>query len=181
MQIIFTLLLYIFHIFYALAIRTRLFWKQHPSTHPKALLASRRRLPKHLAIILAVDPTVSSETAEATLTESVVNAVEWCRAVGIVKLTVYEEHDRLSKCEQKIRECLPAHTNEAESSDSETEYPLTPPPSDYSESRPLSPNYNQESLIPLTTIHFDEQVPRKENKSRQKFVKQPTRNPLFKS
>ena len=56
----------------------------------------------------------------------------------------------MSKCVQTLQECLSIHGLEGGSSESETEYPITPPPSDYSDSRPLSPNHHQAHV---TTIH----------------------------
>ena len=49
-----------------------------------------------------------------------------------------------------LQERLSIHGLQTESSESEMEYPSTPPPSDHSGSWPLSPNY-QEGNVP--TIH----------------------------
>jgi dehydrodolichyl diphosphate syntase complex subunit NUS1 len=83
----------------------------------------------------------------------VLNAVEWCRTLGVQKLTVYEQQDMLATCTEGIRAQLPAPVLDVESSESETDYPLTPPPSDHSLSRPLSPSdAPMGGLIPITKI-----------------------------
>jgi len=92
------------------------------------------------------------------LLESIQRTVGWCGAVGIRKLTVYDRDGTAIS----IRPCLARVTNyptgilsanieqvsqrltaltqhHSEDEISEIEYPLTPPPSDVSESRPLSP------------------------------------------
>lgn len=45
------------------------------------------------------------------------------------------------KCTQNIRDHFSNDQLEEESSESEMEYPLTPPPSDHSGSRPISPEH----------------------------------------
>jgi len=126
-------------------------------------------LPKHLAIILVADTQLAEEATEKLLSDSVANAIGWCRASGIQRLTVYEENGMyqrfcqvlrmstpdaglLSTSAQTIGDRLPHNSSESESSESELEYPLTPPPSDYSESRPLSPSQNIQTAIPAIRI-----------------------------
>src|SRR5438046_5934691 len=54
----------------------------------------------------------------------------------------------LLSCSQKIREHLRAEESDYEDeSSSDIEYPLTPPPSDDSESRSMSPAYDQEIVF----------------------------------
>lgn len=67
----------------------------------------------------------------------------------------------LSRCIHDIRKRLPIHGQEPELSDSETEYPITPPASEYSESRPLSPDIVQEHNAPITTILVSDPIPRR--------------------
>ncbi|KAG6831228.1 hypothetical protein H0H92_012025 [Tricholoma furcatifolium] len=98
--------------------------------------------------------------------QTVINVVGWCRTAGIQHLTVYEEHGArliltrsksmltdfagaLLKFSQRIRDAFPS-TSEELSSDSDIEYPLTPPPSDYSESRPISPQHNHTVTIRIS-------------------------------
>jgi dehydrodolichyl diphosphate syntase complex subunit NUS1 len=152
MHLLFALSLRVLHFIYALVIHVRSYWKRYTWSPPQPLSAARKRLPKHLAIILVADTQLAEEATEKLLSDSVVNAVGWCRASGIQKLTIYEENGLLSASAQTIGDRLPHNSSGSESSDSELEYPLTPPPSDYSESRPLSPSQSIHSAIPAIRI-----------------------------
>ncbi|KAF5384894.1 hypothetical protein D9615_001488 [Tricholomella constricta] len=57
----------------------------------------------------------------------------------------------LLKSSQNIRDSLGDDPDES-SSESEVEYPLTPPPSDYSESRPMSPQHGSQLDMHTVTI-----------------------------
>jgi dehydrodolichyl diphosphate syntase complex subunit NUS1 len=59
---------------------------------PQPLEATRRRIPKHLAVVLVVDPNSSHEDLENLLIGTIVNLVGWCRTIGTQKLTVYDEY-----------------------------------------------------------------------------------------
>lgn len=152
MHLLFALSLRVLHFIYALVIHVRSYWKRYTWSPPQPLSAARKRLPKHLAIILVADTQLTEEATERLLSDSVVNAVDWCRASGIQKLTVYEENGLLSTSTQTIGDRVPHNSSESESSESELEYPLTPPPSDYSESRPLSPSQDIHTTIPAIRI-----------------------------
>jgi hypothetical protein len=80
------------HIFYSLALLVYSGWKRLTGASPQPLEATRRRIPKHLAVIIAVDPKSSCEDVEKSLIGTIVNVVAWCRIIGTQKLTVYEEH-----------------------------------------------------------------------------------------
>jgi dehydrodolichyl diphosphate syntase complex subunit NUS1 len=190
MHVLFALLLRAFHFIYAITLNIRSFW-QRSLFPPHSLQSPRRCIPKHLAIVFVTRGAFSSESAQDVLSMSVLNAVEWCRSIGIKKLTVYEESgaspqkfgsdsriknvilDMLSRCTQQIRENLPIREQEHDCSESEAEYPLTPPPSDYSESRPLSPIHSH-GAIPVTTLHIAESVPRRDRNSRLKSINRPS-------
>jgi len=89
--------------------------------------------------------------------QSVDNAAGWCRKVGVSQLTVYEEHGLLSEYDHEIR-CQLLRSNkqssiETDFSASEVDYqPLTPPPSEGSESRPISPFPSSRTVIPSIKI-----------------------------
>ncbi|KJA29445.1 hypothetical protein HYPSUDRAFT_520085 [Hypholoma sublateritium FD-334 SS-4] len=161
MSIIYVLALHILHLFYALILRINSLTKRYFTSPPQQLSATRRRVPKHLAIVFAINPSIPVEFSREALTESVVNAVEWCRTIGIKKLTVYEEHDTLSKCTQALCERLPVQDHEVDFSESEVDYPLTPPPSDHSESRPISPSDIPRSCTPITKLRISEKLTQK--------------------
>jgi len=187
MRVLFALLLRAFHFIYAVILIVRSFW-QRSSIPPRSLQSLRRRIPKHLAIVFVTSGITFSETAQDVLSMSILNAVEWCQSIGITKLTVYEERgasprklcsdntikililDMLSRCTQQICESLPIRGQEHDYTESEGDYPLTPPPSDYSESRPLSPTHNHGAAIPVMTFHVAESVPRKDTNSQLKSV-----------
>lgn len=80
------------HFFYSLALSIYSRWKRFTMPPPKPLEATRRRIPKHLAVVLAVDPNSSREDVENLLIATIVNMVGWCRTIGTQKLTVYDEH-----------------------------------------------------------------------------------------
>ncbi|KAF9535427.1 hypothetical protein CPB83DRAFT_754001 [Crepidotus variabilis] len=154
MDILFSLILNVLHFIYSAVLKLRSFRQRHSQLTPQHLLAERRRIPKHLALLFVAETGQDVERAKHALSESVLNAVEWCRAIGVQKLTVYEEKDLLSQCIADIQQGLPKLNTEEESPTAQQIYhPLTPPPSDYSDSRPLSPN-NGHYSIPFTAIHI---------------------------
>lgn len=173
MHIIHALTLRLFHLIYAVSIFLSSLWQRHRRRPARPLQAARRRIPKHLAIVLIAPPSLSKESISNAVVRSVADAVQWCRQLGVSKLTVYEEYGtpidyhacdteltpgpgHVTECEQEIRSKLLASPMDCETSESEVEYhPLTPPPSEYSESRPLSPSHSP-SLIPTTTIVVSE-------------------------
>jgi hypothetical protein len=190
MHVLFALLLHAFHFIYTIVVRVRCLWPRS-STPPQAIQSPRHRIPKHLAIVFVINESISLETAQDVLCTSVMNAVEWCQSIGIKKLTVYDERgalsrklycaridvvaaDMLSRCTQRIRESLPIHPQEHDCSESETYCPLTPPPSDYSESRPISPTQSHGDSIPVTTIHILESMPQENKESRGKVINRPS-------
>jgi len=156
MSLLSSLLLRVLHFFYASALLLRSYWKSSTWTPPLPVKSSRRRIPQHLAILLVLPPHQSLTHVEDAIVQSVVNAVGWCRAAGIEKLTVYERTGLLLGCTQSIREQVSASRVERDSSESEIEFPPTPPPSDYSESRPRSPLHGLPNAVPSTIIHIAE-------------------------
>lgn len=92
MRILFAFLLHTIHFIYILSTKARIFWEQLSSATPKPLQAPRRQIPKHLAVVFIIDPSIYADTVQTTLIESALNIIEWCQATGIQKLTLYEEH-----------------------------------------------------------------------------------------
>jgi len=95
MALLAVFLLRALHILYTLGLFVCSYWKRLTRTSPQTLEARRRRIPKHLAILLVLDPNSSSEDLEKSLMGTVTNLVNWCRTIGIQKLTVYDEHGTL--------------------------------------------------------------------------------------
>ncbi|KAF9015119.1 hypothetical protein BDQ17DRAFT_1229585 [Cyathus striatus] len=160
MPLIASFFLRLIHFIYAVVIALHSFWKRRTMISPLPIGAPRRRIPKHLALLFVVDSNSNAEQAETALVESVVNAVEWCRTAGIENLTVYEESGLLISCSQRIYDSIPIQLQEC-SSDSEIDYPLTPPPSDYSESRSLSPQHQDNTFIPSVVLRIPASPPSK--------------------
>lgn len=169
MNVLLSFCLRLIHAVYALYIfvfsyRQRKHWKP-----PQPLSTPRHRIPKHLALILEANPRHSKDATKNAVVESVSNAASWCRQVGIHQLTVYERTGLLSEYDQDIRSSLLRRntdaTLESDSSESEAEYqPLTPPPSDYSDSRPISPSHSR-PVIPSIKIVLSEAKPKRDRKA----------------
>ncbi|RDB28798.1 hypothetical protein Hypma_015567 [Hypsizygus marmoreus] len=151
MGLLAAVLLRALHFIYALVVLVCSFWNRFTLSHP---LATRRRVPKHLALLLVADRHVPSQALDDCLLQSVINAVACCRAAGVDKLTVYEEHGAVLKNSQRIRELLIGEQPDEDSSESDIEYPLTPPPSDYSDSRPISPQHDFQTDMNTVSIHI---------------------------
>ncbi|KAJ6604609.1 hypothetical protein DFH09DRAFT_1123245 [Mycena vulgaris] len=135
-------LLRVVHSFYFLIALLSACWHRFLRTPPLPLQVTRRRTPQHLALLLVSDSAHGSAVIRESLLETVSRAVGWCRAVGIQKLSVYDSEGVLVDCADQIsrRAAVVCElTGYESSSESDVEYPPTPPSSDYSDSRPLSP------------------------------------------
>ncbi|KAJ7244758.1 hypothetical protein B0H12DRAFT_1203571 [Mycena haematopus] len=135
-------LLRVLHSFHFLITLLSASWDRLQSTPPLPLHVTRRRIPHHLALLLVLDPAHDPASTRESLLETVNRTVGWCRSAGIEKLTLYDTAGVLMDCLDQISQCTSV-TGELNgydsSSGSDIEYPLTPPSSDYSDSRPLSP------------------------------------------
>jgi hypothetical protein len=153
------------------------FWLYLKHRTPQALTAHRRQIPAHLALLLFSDERYGNEEKEDVYVESVERASNWCRRVGIRELTVYDEHGEcfvaytwilmadwyvlsgiLLACSQRIRVCVAI--DEVLLQQEHTlapEYPPTPPLSDCSESRSISPepDFSDNSIVTIRTFHHE--------------------------
>jgi len=137
-----SLCLRVLHLLYSLAVYATIIWNHFNRTKPQPLSAKRTKSPSHLALLLVHSDELGIDATEKCFVECVVRAVTWCRTVGIEKLTVYDSQGITLNCSQDIQERLLADQPISDDdSDSEVEYPLTPPLSDSSESRSISPEY----------------------------------------
>ncbi|GLB42619.1 putative dolichol biosynthetic process [Lyophyllum shimeji] len=109
---------------------------------PQPLIALRHRVPRHLAVVLVADATWSETETESCLLQSVKNAVEWCRAAGIQKLTVYEEHGKLFKFSWNIRDMLDDASNGYPCKLLWNKDPMKPLESNHDWSRSMSPSFH---------------------------------------
>jgi dehydrodolichyl diphosphate syntase complex subunit NUS1 len=68
-----------------------------PHRNPKPLLARRRKLPVHLALLLIPDAeNHDTREEERVMEQCVEHVVEWCKELEIQRLSVYDR-DGLSK------------------------------------------------------------------------------------
>ncbi|KAJ3862730.1 hypothetical protein EV359DRAFT_44552 [Lentinula novae-zelandiae] len=143
------------HAIYSLVIFSISFCRHITRPTPSALNATRGRLPKHLSIIFVSDADFDERTNEYCIMKSIFRAISWCQQLGIPQLSVYDVEGIILNNVETIREGV---VPESPFKDSEFDrrhihYPPTPPSSDYSESRPLSP---QEDVsgghIPFLTL-----------------------------
>jgi len=132
-------LLRLLHLLYSLVLAFSAWKKNAALTAPNTLAAKRKRLPEHLALLLVADDTADSDLTEAALVQSAESAVRWCREAGIECLSIYDHQGILENHSQEIEERLTVYNQPIsdESTDSDVEYPLTPPIS-----RPISPHYD---------------------------------------
>ncbi|KZP10567.1 hypothetical protein FIBSPDRAFT_838462 [Athelia psychrophila] len=165
-----SLCLHIFHCLYSLATAFSHFWSQLYRREPHPLNATRTKIPSHLAIVLVANECIDLEALEASVVETVARAASWCRAAGIKELTVYDAEGIALQSSQQIRECLLLDQPHCDDdTDSEVEYPLTPPLSETSGSRPISPAFDAQ--LGLVTLQVSELRAPKPNKTRHNVVK----------
>ncbi|KAG0708816.1 hypothetical protein DFH29DRAFT_889152 [Suillus ampliporus] len=177
-----SLFLWLLHLVHAsLVFLTTIFQKRRHSP-PQPVTAYRSKLPKHLAIVLASDDTAHPKHTEELYLECLARVVKWCRALGIEELTAYDAEGVLCGCSGVIQERLAHHDNlPTDESESELEYPLTPPLSEPSESRSHSPDLSVE--LNVTTVRSfkksaSHRKPREVAVRRRAHHKQSPYNPL---
>ncbi|KAJ7783741.1 hypothetical protein DFH07DRAFT_788955 [Mycena maculata] len=162
MAILESILLRIVHSFHFLVVLLTAFRHRFQRTPPLPLQVTRRRTPRHLALLLVSDSSHNSAITQEVLLENVTRTVGWCRAVGIEKLTIFDNEGVLVDCADQISQRASIDADGYDS-ESDVEYPLTPPPSDYSESRPLSPedsdSFHKETSVLTIRLH---EIPRKQ-------------------
>jgi hypothetical protein len=88
------ILLRLLHIIYALYLTLSSRWRHFTNTSSSSPSPStlRQKIPRHLAIAFVVDS--ASENAYSLLLEAVENAIQWCRAAEISRLTVFDKSGR---------------------------------------------------------------------------------------
>ena len=81
---------------------------------PRELTADRNRIPRHLALIFVSPEHCSSTVASQALVDSAERAVNWCRMVGIKRLTLYDNQGMNSVCKVpgQVHLCTDRHTCE---------------------------------------------------------------------
>ncbi|KAL1736977.1 hypothetical protein EV714DRAFT_240682 [Schizophyllum commune] len=144
------ILLRLVHFVYFICLIFKSRWRHFRRRIPLPIQAPRDRLPKHLAVLLVVDPSAAEKLAndprarerlEEAIIETVESTVKWCRMLGIPRLTIYDREGRVQEMSSEMQKrILSVHTlPEASSSEAEADYLLTPPLSEHDDSRPISP------------------------------------------
>ncbi|TFK57133.1 hypothetical protein OE88DRAFT_100151 [Heliocybe sulcata] len=137
-----SLILWVVHLVYSFVTSIHALRISFAKTTPGPLSAARGRVPEHLALLLVLDDEAVNEETVACCLESVRNAATWAQAAGVRRLTVYDRHSIITKESREIQQTLEledasAHpAGECDSSDTDIEYPLTPPLSDEGDSSP---------------------------------------------
>ncbi|EKM61099.1 uncharacterized protein PHACADRAFT_190237 [Phanerochaete carnosa HHB-10118-sp] len=150
-----SLVLFLFHaVYYVINIFSSL--RVSLGRPPKPLEAKRKQLPTHLALLFATDRDGVMEKIEEQLLVNIQQAISWCRAVGIQRLTVYDRDGSLYGSSFELRTKLYKENTHDEvcEAEAEVQYPLTPPPSDSSasSSRSLSPEHSAQPKLHAITI-----------------------------
>ncbi|KAI0639478.1 hypothetical protein C8Q77DRAFT_66847 [Trametes polyzona] len=156
-------LLFFLHALYRLVLVLKAVFRS--DTDPRTLTAERSKLPQHLALALVPNPGADDEANEQYLLNSVEKVAGWCRVVGIRQLSVYDREGILARCALDLRGRLQPPLKKADPEESPTEcdiqYPLTPPPSDDADSRPLSPHPGSDTpRLSVTTIRLPIEQPK---------------------
>lgn len=149
-----SLFLWFLHLLHALLVFLTTRFQKRRHSPPQPVSAYRSKLPKHLAIILVSDVAVNPKHTEELYLECLVRVVKWCRALGIEQLTAYDAEGVLLGYSDVIQERLALHDDlPTDESESEPEYPLTPPLSEASESRSHSPDFEDFPVqLNVTTV-----------------------------
>ncbi|KAJ8702540.1 hypothetical protein PTI98_001247 [Pleurotus ostreatus] len=149
------------HAIYALTAKFLALWRRQHQREPLPLDAPRSKIPRHLAIVFDLDSTRHDKIEEESLFKSVYNSIAWCEAAGIEKLTLYDNQGVLRNGSALVRDHLSHLHPEIDSSESELEYPLTPPHSDDCDSRSISPDVDIRVDLHTITLNTRPPVPSK--------------------
>ncbi|KAL5534383.1 hypothetical protein ACEPAG_845 [Sanghuangporus baumii] len=128
--------------------------------NPLPLHGPRTKLPKNLALVLAIDGEKPTEEERNAIVKSVVCTARWCKVAGINGLSVYDRHNVVIKLSSKIKLALQddaEHTppeSEYSSDASDSDCSPTPPTSNIVDSRPISSD-NRCHPPPIITITLD--------------------------
>ncbi|KAK0446408.1 uncharacterized protein EV420DRAFT_1767786 [Desarmillaria tabescens] len=151
MAVVAFLFLRLIHALYSIAVFVSSCWQRFNFVPPLPLNATRRRVPKHLAVIFVPDLDVHPDITHVCLLESVYRTIDWCRELGIEKVTLYDSEGLLQASATTIRHHIALSSQPCETAASvDHEYPPTPPLSE-PDSRPVSPEHIPE-VNPYTVI-----------------------------
>ncbi|KAK0198036.1 hypothetical protein F5146DRAFT_1131014 [Armillaria mellea] len=154
MAVLAFLFLRLIHALYSIAVFVSSCWKRFNFIPPLPLTATRRRIPKHLAVIFVPDRDIHPDITHACLLESVYRTIDWCRELDIEKVTLYDSEGLLQASATTIHH----HLAQPFETTMEHEYPPTPPLSE-PDSRPVSPEHVPE-VNPYTVISLPRGEPK---------------------
>ncbi|EJD04097.1 uncharacterized protein FOMMEDRAFT_82124, partial [Fomitiporia mediterranea MF3/22] len=107
------------------------------AANPQQLQTHRSKVPTNLALVLASTQEEPSEEEKGAIIDSVVSAVRWCKIVGIKSFSVYDRHGEFAAL---YYDAGHEHIDsDCSSDDTDVEYPPTPPLTDFTDSRPITP------------------------------------------
>ncbi|KAJ7634261.1 hypothetical protein DFH06DRAFT_1221527 [Mycena polygramma] len=153
MDVLVHVLLRVLHSFYSLITLLSASWRRLYTAPPLLLQVTRRRIPRHVALLLVPHPGHDPVATRESLLETASRTIGWCRSSGVEKLTLYDREGILAECADQITQrASVAELDGYESPASEIEYPPTPPSSDCSDSRPLSPEDGLQNETSVVTV-----------------------------
>lgn len=77
------------HVAYALYNALYALFVRHVQ-HPYPLAKDRRRIPKHLALLLTSDDAANQDDVRYAYERAVRDVTRWCNIVGVSRLTAYD-------------------------------------------------------------------------------------------
>ncbi|KAJ6509493.1 hypothetical protein C8R47DRAFT_1098887 [Mycena vitilis] len=156
MDVLVHVLLRVLHSFYSLIILLSASWRRLYTAPPLPLQVTRRRIPRHVALLLVPHPGQDLVATRESLLETASRTIGWCRSSGVEKLTLYDREGILVQFADQItqRASVACELDDYESPASDIEYPPTPPSSDYSDSRPLSPEAGLQKESSVVTVRL---------------------------
>ncbi|KAJ3557736.1 hypothetical protein NM688_g1307 [Phlebia brevispora] len=146
--------LFLIHVGYALVNAATSLRKGYCARDPLPLAIKRKQVPSHIALLFASHDDTSLDRFEGEMLDNIEEVVAWCQVVGIKRLTVYDRKGVLSRSSFALRERLQPEEleDDVSASESDIDYPLTPPLSDDSGSRPLSPQRDTPPKLHVTSL-----------------------------
>ncbi|KIK94074.1 hypothetical protein PAXRUDRAFT_473538 [Paxillus rubicundulus Ve08.2h10] len=159
------LTLRLIHYLYLVSVSIAAWIQRCKRMEPHPLNLQRNKVPRHLCLNLVASDNTSTEETETAFLQCLQSVAEWCRVSGIETLTAYDRNGVLAGCpESARRRVFAADKSSEESSESEVEYPLTPPLSEPSGSRSHSPDRGKLlAELSVVTIKSPTRIPKRRN------------------
>ncbi|EJD55408.1 hypothetical protein AURDEDRAFT_42995, partial [Auricularia subglabra TFB-10046 SS5] len=143
MSVVASVLLFLVHFIYRLVSSFQHAWRAvvRKRLRVATVAPALNKVPRHIAVTLVHERDAASAAVRAALIESTRRVVRWCEELQIPELSIYDRHGapaNLSCCAMSdYLHRLELHAT-PEHARVQLEHPLTPPPSDHSESNSRS-------------------------------------------